>query len=32
MFLIMAVPIVVKGELVNETVYYDTKTKGYVPI
>ena len=27
-----AVPIIVKGELANETVNYDTKTKAYVPI
>ena len=31
-FLIIAVSIVVKGELANETVNYDTKTKAYVPI
>ena len=27
-----AVSIVVKGELANETVNYDTKTKAYAPI
>ena len=32
LLLIMAISIVVKGELVNETVSYDTKTKVYVPI
>ena len=30
--LIIAVSVVVKGELVNESVNYDTKTKAYVPI
>ena len=28
----IAVSIVMKGELANETVNYDTKTKAYVPI
>ena len=32
LLLIIAVSIVVKGELANETVNYDTKTKAYVPI
>ena len=32
LLLIIAVSIVVKGELTNETVNYDTKTKAYVPI
>ena len=32
LLLIAAVSIVVKGELANETVNYDTKTKVYVPI
>ena len=30
--LIIAISVVVKGELANETVNYDTKTKAYVPI
>ena len=32
LLLIIAVSIVVKGELANKTVNYDTKTKAYVPI
>ena len=32
LLLIIAVSIVAKGELANETVNYDTKTKAYVPI
>ena len=32
LILIIAVSIVVKRELVNETVNYDTKTKAYIPI
>ena len=32
LLLIIAVSIVVKGELANETVNFDTKTKAYVPI
>ena len=32
LFLIIAVSIVVKGELANQTVNYDTKTKTCVPI
>ena len=32
LLLIRAVWIVVKGELANETVNYNTKTKTYVPI
>ena len=32
LLLIIAVSIVVKGELANETVNYGTKTKAYVPI
>ena len=32
LLLIIAVSIVVKGELANETVNYYTKTKAYVPI
>ena len=32
LLLIIAVSLVVKGELTNETVNYDTKTKAYVPI
>ena len=32
LLLIIAISILVKGELVNETVSYDTKTKAYVPI
>ena len=32
LLLIIAVSIVVKGELANETVIYDTKTKAYIPI
>ena len=32
LLLVIAVSIVVKGELANETVNYDTKPKTYVPI
>ena len=32
LLLIVAISIVVKGELANKTVNYDTKTKAYVPI
>ena len=32
LFPIIAVSIAMKGKLANETVNYDTKTKGYVPI
>ena len=32
LLLLIALSIVVKGELANETVNYDTKTKAYVPI
>ena len=32
LLLIMAVSVVVKGELANKTINYDTKTKAYVPI
>ena len=32
LLLIIAVLIVVKGELANQTVNYDTTTKAYVPI
>ena len=32
LLLIIAVSIVVKGELANETVNYDTKPKAYVPV
>ena len=32
LFLIVAVSMVVKGELANENLNYDTKTKAYVPI
>ena len=32
LLLIIAISIVVKGGLVNETINYDTKTKVYVPI
>ena len=32
LLLIIALSIVVKGGLVNETINYDTKTKVYVPI
>ena len=32
LLLIIAVPVVVKGELANKTANYGTKTKAYVPI
>ena len=32
LLLLTAVSVVVKGELANKTVYYDTKTKVYVPV
>ena len=32
LLLIIPTPIVVKGELANETVNYNTKTKAYVPL
>ena len=32
LLLIVAVSVVVKGELANETVNYDTKTKANVPV
>ena len=32
LLLMIVLSILMKGELVNETVSYDTKTKAYVPI
>ena len=32
LLLVIGISVVVKGELANETVNYDTKAKAYVPI